>query len=774
MNLFTLELIASFWENDVKRQKDAKLATGFGPPPKGRGGKDKTVKFPKKLIFGPEQVDAIISSSGSSTVANIFVLTGEAGCGKTTTLLAIMFKHAGKHVSEKKRNKVVFFIPQHKRELRQDIEGFVRQNCVSEWVQLKPLHSLDTTLLNTENVYLIDEFYGSGPELTRKLIFSRATFYIATISTQSKHGMLQSGFSQDVKIMYFRRLYRSSSQISSVCAKLRRLMDKKKNAEAYMDIPWAMSFHNGPPMKQKNSIQISSYSDQDGIAEAVSELNFPDLTKNTLLVCWKTANIVAKMIELQHPHYSMYNIAVENISVDDLDFTGIEYRNVIVVLGEKTELHSENTRLLLYNSMTRATEHVAVICCQEIQPEMQSLLSLSSNTDIIFEKLRSGDNFGSELFSGVTDPVDRMEMMKRIVATKNESQFNILRERGFFGRGSFSEEEKQLVYCMQIMKNSPRKFQALVDFYLLEKKVSIPESPTLGDLGPIIKLFEPLRFNMLYENYEKQQSGPRIQVKRHPEQEEIMSSLLSRFHPTDIRYNLNDWISRLTKGSIDEVSQVTSLFDSRKVQRIILSFLDLASRNGKIEMLRSGVLLLRRRIIDHELMLRFVDIHESFTQKLDDGSTLIHKYAHGATQDCFKVILDRLPEHLVKFSDESLQDNFGQNPLMTAIGNTGSFFLITERAKKQGDLKKLLAHKDKFGWTCLRWACRVDNLKVVKTLIENADMLMDWSSDLDAQGRTLIHLLSEVGHTHVLRYLLTLDRKQEEPFKAVMFSYINH
>ena len=133
--------------------------------------KDPKVKFkyPASLIFDPEQLKAVIAKSN----LELFFSYWRGGCGKTTTLLAILFKHTGKHVAAKNRKKVVFFIPKNKILLRRDIQNFVQQNFSPEWVQLSPLENLDTTVINTENIYMIDEFYGSGPELTKKLAFSR-------------------------------------------------------------------------------------------------------------------------------------------------------------------------------------------------------------------------------------------------------------------------------------------------------------------------------------------------------------------------------------------------------------------------------------------------------------------------------------------------------------------------------------------------------------------------------------------------------------------------
>ena len=89
--------------------------------------------------------------------------------------------------------------------------------------------------------------------------------------------------------------------------------------------------------------------------------------------------------------------------------------------------------------------------------------------------------------------------------------------------------------------------------------------------------------------------------------------------------------------------------------------------------------------------------------------------------------------------------------------------MVVNRAKGQGDLPELLKLRDVYGWTCLRWACRVDNLKVIKALIFHG---ADWVNDIDNEGRTLIHLVSIFGHAQILQYFLTLEMEQPEPLKV--------
>ena len=86
-----------------------------------------------------------------------------------------------------------------------------------------------------------------------------------------------------------------------------------------------------------------------------------------------------------------------------------------------------------------------------------------------------------------------------------------------------------------------------------------------------------------------------------------------------------------------------------------------------------------------------------------------------------------------------------------------------EREKTHGDLEKLLSHKDIFGWSCLRWACRIGNLTVIKKLLFQG---VDWTNDLDPERRTILHSLSAFGHAHIVEYFVKLDSKHQEPFRV--------
>ena len=86
-----------------------------------------------------------------------------------------------------------------------------------------------------------------------------------------------------------------------------------------------------------------------------------------------------------------------------------------------------------------------------------------------------------------------------------------------------------------------------------------------------------------------------------------------------------------------------------------------------------------------------------------------------------------------------------------------------ERIRHHGNLKKVLTQRDSYGWTCLRWASRIGNFEVIKKILFNR---IDWADDLDPDGRTIIHLLSAIGHAHLLDYFINLDSKHQEQFRV--------
>ena len=263
MNDLNRELSETLGESNSKSRKSKSdnhkrsiyAAVGWNPKNQAQ---NRSFKFPEDLVLGPEQLQVI----NQKLKSKLTILAGEAGCGKTTTLLALLFKYSGKHVTSKKLKKIVFFIPEEKKDFRRDVKNFIKTNCQPEWVEVSPLRSLEKLTVNYENLYLIDEYYGSGPELAKFLSYTSGNFFIALISAQSSHGSISSGFEIHTSSVFFRRTYRTPEPISRISSKLRRLIDRNKDGkDSHRNIPWAMSFYNGAPMNTRYPFKFLSYSD---------------------------------------------------------------------------------------------------------------------------------------------------------------------------------------------------------------------------------------------------------------------------------------------------------------------------------------------------------------------------------------------------------------------------------------------------------------------------------------------------------------------------------
>ena len=222
--------------------------------------KSSVLHFPREIVLGPEQIEAINSER------RVVFLMGEAGTGKTTVLLATLFKYTGKHVTEEDRKKVVFSIPYHKKTFKNDIVSFVEQFCVREWVKILLGFDEERVCRNTgSTVYLFDEIYDTN-FISRTL--ERGKVFAVVIPGEKM--LFESEIFRlprsDLKLIYFRKIYRTKVDISNCCVKLKRLLDKKlvkanilKDHFTHQYIPWEMSFSTSTPLREGNSIELRSY-----------------------------------------------------------------------------------------------------------------------------------------------------------------------------------------------------------------------------------------------------------------------------------------------------------------------------------------------------------------------------------------------------------------------------------------------------------------------------------------------------------------------------------
>ena len=109
------------------------------------------------------------------------------------------------------------------------------------------------------------------------------------------------------------------------------------------------------------------------------------------------------------------------MTLNDLSYTGSEFQKVFLVLGDGIDPFSESCLILLYNTVSRATRKVFIFCKKSHHKQINSLLTLS-DTDIIFDKLRQGDDIGEKSLSQLfLDPKEKLEALKRLIVSGNSA-----------------------------------------------------------------------------------------------------------------------------------------------------------------------------------------------------------------------------------------------------------------------------------------------------------------------------------------------------------------
>ena len=341
--------------------------------------KSSALHFPRAIVLGPEQIEAINSES------RVVLLMGEAGTGKTTVLLATLFKYIGKHVSEKDRKKVVFSIPYHKKTFKNDILFFIKQFCVREWVEIVLGFDEERVCRNTgSTVYLFDEIYDTN-FLSR--ILARGKIYAVVIPGEKMTFDLKCFHlpRSDLELIYFRKIYRTPAEISRCCVKLKRLLDgekyERKNLvkansldynSIHQNIPWELSFSNSVPLRGGNAIEIKTY----------RSLQMEDLKssigKSDLIV---SLNFEKKKIEEMDVLFDKNTVFHENTKdAKQNDKTSVQRSGdvdaeiIVLIVGKnfKKEHLTSQQSVLQYIELKHCVVHV--ICDYRVSQEVNHFL----------------------------------------------------------------------------------------------------------------------------------------------------------------------------------------------------------------------------------------------------------------------------------------------------------------------------------------------------------------------------------------------------------------
>ena len=150
-----------------------------------------------------------------------------------------------------------------------------------------------------------------------------------------------------------------------------------------------MSTGDGIPYKLQNPVQVIS-------CQKNFNLEFCENERN-LVVYWN------KDAFIENSPQENSNIIIcqqEGYSLEDLNFTGSEFDNVVLVAGKNIDTTSQAFLIVLYKIISRAKKTLKVFSHPSNFTNFKSLLTLS-DTDIYFDKQRYDNNFSSIALSNL-------------------------------------------------------------------------------------------------------------------------------------------------------------------------------------------------------------------------------------------------------------------------------------------------------------------------------------------------------------------------------------
>ena len=745
---------------------------------------DSVLQYPRNLVFGPEQQRAINSKK------RFVFITGEAGSGKTTTLLAILFNYAGKHQTVSKLCKVVFVIPAQKIQLRKDVRHFVTQYCIADWVKIVSPHELmeDEVLRCQDRIYLCDEIYGlDGCEffgfwriLARADNCSRKVFIaivngqasvfaslICALNTVNIHNLFE--------VIFFRRIYRIESQNAKCCSKLRRLLDQETTDHDDLDptdtlqkIPWAMSFSNDMSRFWETKIEIKRFATDP--LNSIPRLSLPFGQRALLVICSIKKNFLTDAERQDLFEYITFEQQILDkveLMVEALEFTGSEFHSVSILLDKSVDISSQQVLLLLYNAMSRATLHVYVICHETIGRKMEKLLSVSSPSDMAFEKLRQGQNLGINLFRHIQDPRDRLEAIKRIIVTKNVHQFTDL--------------ESYLKLEVSVSNTS------LINSAYKNLAVSSSWGSEVARLLELLSVWNPSRFNKydpsklsgdcllnIFSNgdniinpvvFPTKEDYDLIDSNDMPTIPPKLDLLIQHFQPENFSF-IQKFVQKFRKNDKNIIVHylIIALYYTNETctNWLLQSFPSaMFTYNSKLSLLRfAGVWCHKETLfkifewIGKDDILKFL-----LNFEVADGTTLLGYFTNCSSCANLQFVLDtlfRLLDGKLRHTCLTNQDSVGSNILMVSTVSSRKFHFVLKKLKHFAEFQTFLTETNVNGFNCLHYACASDNIDALKTLST------DYGFDLGnlVSDTNFIRFICCRGYTQILSFILENNQKE--------------
>ena len=330
------------------------------------------------------------------------MLMGEPGSGKTTVLLALLFKYTGKHVSEEQKKKVVFSIPPHKTTFRDDIYSFIKEFCSREWVEVVMGLNESKICRNTgSTIYLFDEVYDANFLFSKLNVGKIYTVLIAGEKLAYSSDIFRFP-RPDYEIVYFRKLYRSPAGISKVCVKLKRSMDKEKSTSGKCNqvpkfrfelIPWEMSLSNRQHMTETSPIMVKSYKSLE-----LPEL-YRSIDKSDFIVTLDLQEKVKELLAVFIPNRIFHQSTTQSLESEYFVHrtAAFDMETIVLVCGRNLTIAALKSQRWLLERMKLKHCHVFIIYrdslyhgsimegIESLGIEVQLLLPFYADIDVLYK-----------------------------------------------------------------------------------------------------------------------------------------------------------------------------------------------------------------------------------------------------------------------------------------------------------------------------------------------------------------------------------------------------
>ena len=401
-------------------------------------------KYPECLVLGPKQQEIIdCVEKGSDRI----LIRGEAGCGKTLVLLAILFRHRGKclgNVGEKNYRKVMFAIPKQKKEFVDWVQRFVDDYCDSDRVILHLIESSAERLHAEKGVHLIlvDEFNITDIAFIAsffKEVERQVKICVASLLYRASLLQRRSGNEKPLEYLkkwwtsfFLQNSYRCPVNVQIRCAKIRRAIHQESSTSAPIisHSPLSIGFQHGVNVIHEDAIKVIQY--KEDLEEICKQIPAKQLKGEQMLAVLYGVEIENcnalndyKQVKIEHDEFFQ-------MCEDFLSFTGVEYHTVTFIVsplklfsnGKTKVVEREiNIELCLYQSLSRALNRVFIICHEENYEYFTNLLSLDQLDVRVFEKLRRKQKVAPEDLDLLISDEDKREALKILLITKSFDQF---------------------------------------------------------------------------------------------------------------------------------------------------------------------------------------------------------------------------------------------------------------------------------------------------------------------------------------------------------------